>query len=68
MLVVVLVIGWRLCCELLARAVGPRERLLIIGTNAAAVMLARELHERRDLGVEIIGFITDIRRRSACRC
>ena len=59
LLVVVLVIGWRLCWEFLARAVGPRERLLIIGTNAAAVMLARELHERRDQGVEITGFISD---------
>ncbi len=32
---------------------------LIIGTNAAAISLGRELHERRELGVEIVGFITD---------
>jgi sugar transferase (PEP-CTERM system associated) len=58
-LVVLLVIGWRLCWEWLARAVGPRERLLIIGTNPAAVGLARELFDRRELGVEIVGFISD---------
>ena len=57
-LVVVLVIAWRLCWEWLARTVGPRERLLIIGTNAAAISLGQELHERRELGVEIVGFIT----------
>jgi sugar transferase (PEP-CTERM system associated) len=57
-LVVLLVIGWRLCWEWLARTVGPRERLLIIGTNAAAISLGQELHERRELGVEIVGFIT----------
>ena len=37
---------------------GPRERLLLVGTSAAAVALARELFERRhELGVEIVGFV-----------
>ncbi len=58
-LVVIFVIGWRLCWEWLAHAVGPRERLLIIGTNPAAISLARELYDRRELGVEITGFISD---------
>ncbi len=36
----------------------PRERLLLVGTSAAAVDLARELFERRhELGVEIVGFV-----------
>ncbi len=36
----------------------PRERLLLVGTSAAAVDLAREMFERRhELGVEIVGFI-----------
>ena len=35
----------------------PRERLLLVGTSAAAISLARELFERQDLGVEIVGFI-----------
>jgi sugar transferase (PEP-CTERM system associated) len=58
-LVVILVLAWRLCWEWLGRALGPRERLLIIGTNTPAVTLARELHERRELGVEIVGFISE---------
>jgi sugar transferase (PEP-CTERM system associated) len=38
--------------------VAPRERLLLVGTNAAAIDLARELFERRqELGVEIVGFV-----------
>jgi sugar transferase (PEP-CTERM system associated) len=59
LLVAVFVIGWRVAWDWLARAVGPRERLLIIGTNPAAITLARELYNRRELGVEIAGFITD---------
>src|SRR5689334_22624386 len=58
-LVVIFVIGWRVAWDWLARTVGPRERLLIIGTNPAAVNLARELFNRRELGVEITGFISD---------
>jgi sugar transferase (PEP-CTERM system associated) len=57
-LVGLLVIGWRLLWELLRGAVGPRERLLIIGTNAGALALAREFETRHDLGVEIAGFIS----------
>jgi sugar transferase (PEP-CTERM system associated) len=57
-LVVTLVIGWRFAFEWLSRRVSPRERLLIVGTNAAAVTLAEELFSRRhELGVEIVGFI-----------
>jgi sugar transferase (PEP-CTERM system associated) len=36
----------------------PRERLLLVGTSAAAIDLAREMFERRhELGVEIVGFV-----------
>ena len=53
-----LVVGWRVAFEWLSRRVRPRERLLLVGTSAAAVELARELYERRhELGVEIVGFI-----------
>jgi sugar transferase (PEP-CTERM system associated) len=49
--------SWRLTFAWLSSRVAPRERLLIVGTNPAAVELARELHERRhELGVEIVGF------------
>ena len=57
-LIVAGVVGWRVAFEWLSRQFGPRERLLLVGTNAPAVSLARELFERRqDLGVEIVGFV-----------
>jgi sugar transferase (PEP-CTERM system associated) len=57
--VVLLVItGWRVAFEWITRALGPRERLLLIGTGPGAVELARELHElRHTLGVQIVGFV-----------
>jgi sugar transferase (PEP-CTERM system associated) len=57
MLIVALVFGWRLVFEWAMRRIGPRDRLLLVGTSEGAVRLARELHERRDLGVAIVGFI-----------
>jgi sugar transferase (PEP-CTERM system associated) len=57
-LVLVVVAGWRFVFEWLMRRVAPRERLLLVGTGAAAVGLARELFQRRqELGVEIVGFV-----------
>jgi len=57
-LVVTLVFGWRIAFEWTTRRVGPVERLLLVGTSDGAVRLARELYDRRrDLGVEIVGFI-----------
>jgi sugar transferase (PEP-CTERM system associated) len=55
--VITLVFGWRLAFEWASRRVGPRERLLLVGTGEGAIRLARELFERRDLAVEIVGFI-----------
>ena len=56
--IVTLVIGWRVAFDWLSRQLGPRERLLLVGTNAPAIALARELFARRqDLGVEIVGFV-----------
>jgi sugar transferase (PEP-CTERM system associated) len=52
-----LVAGWRLAFEWMSLRVSA-ERLLIVGTGAAAVALARELFERRqELGVELVGFV-----------
>jgi sugar transferase (PEP-CTERM system associated) len=57
-LVIAIVIGWRLVFDWLSSRFGPSERLLLVGTSAGAVDLARELHEmRRQLGVEIVGFV-----------
>ena len=57
-LVISFVVTWRVAFAWLTRHVGPRERLLLVGTSPAAIELARELFERRQaLGVEIVGFI-----------
>ena len=57
-LVTAFVMGWRIAFAWVSRRVGPRERLLLVGTGDGAVALARELFDRRhELGVEIVGFI-----------
>jgi sugar transferase (PEP-CTERM system associated) len=57
-LVITLAITWRLVFVWMSGQMGPRERLLLVGTSQAAVSLARELHEHRhELGVEIVGFV-----------
>jgi sugar transferase (PEP-CTERM system associated) len=55
--VAILIAGWRVVLEWASTTWGPGERLLLVGTSAAAVSLANELWERKDLGVEIVGFI-----------
>ncbi|HTV00738.1 MAG TPA: TIGR03013 family XrtA/PEP-CTERM system glycosyltransferase [Luteitalea sp.] len=56
--VVTLVAGWRFAFEYTVGRVGPTERLLVVGTGAAAVSLAEELRSRRqELGAEIVGFV-----------
>jgi sugar transferase (PEP-CTERM system associated) len=58
LLMLALVVGWRTAFVWLSHRARPRERLLLVGTNPAAVDLARELFSRRhELGVEIAGFI-----------
>jgi len=58
LMVGVLVVGWRIVFEWLMRRVAPSERLLLVGTGAAAIALAREMFDRRhDLGVDIVGFV-----------
>jgi sugar transferase (PEP-CTERM system associated) len=56
--VITFVILWRVTFEWVSGRVGPRERLLLVGTGDAVVSLARELFDRRhELGVEIVGFV-----------
>jgi sugar transferase (PEP-CTERM system associated) len=55
---VMLVMAWRSAFEVITERVTPRERLLLVGTSPGAVVLARELYERRhELGVNIVGFV-----------
>jgi sugar transferase (PEP-CTERM system associated) len=57
-LVIVTAISSRVAFQWLMWRLGPRERLLLIGTTDASVTLARELHNKRvQLGVEIVGFV-----------
>ena len=52
------VIGWRVLLQWTSKAIGAHERLLLVGTNPAAVALVREMHEHRaDTGIEIVGFV-----------
>lgn len=51
------VLSWRVGFTWLTARVGPRERILLVGTGAAGVELAREFHQRQDLGVEIVAFV-----------
>jgi sugar transferase (PEP-CTERM system associated) len=55
--VITLVFGWRVVFEWANRHVAPREKLLLVGTSDSAIKLARELYDRRNLGVDIVGFI-----------
>ncbi len=57
-LAILLVMAWRSLFDEVTSRLAPRERLLLVGTSASAVVLARELHERRhELGVNIVGFV-----------
>jgi sugar transferase (PEP-CTERM system associated) len=55
--VIVGVGGWRIVYEWLTGRLAHRERILLVGTSPASVALAKELLERTDLGVHIVGFI-----------
>ena len=57
-LAIVMVMIWRSAFDLLIARLAPRQRLLLVGTSPAAIILARELFERRqELGVDIVGFV-----------
>jgi sugar transferase (PEP-CTERM system associated) len=56
-MITAVVVGWRMLYTWFARRVAPRERLLLVGTSASAVALAKELHRREDFGVQIVGFV-----------
>jgi sugar transferase (PEP-CTERM system associated) len=57
-LVASFVVAWRVAFEWVTRHLGPRERILLVGTSPATVSLARELYGRRlQLGVDIAGFV-----------
>jgi sugar transferase (PEP-CTERM system associated) len=58
LLALLLVMAWRSTFDMVTSHLAPRERLLLVGTSPAAIVLARELFERRqELGVDIVGFV-----------
>ena len=57
-LAIVLVMAWRSAFDLVTARLAPHQRLLLVGTSPAAIILARELFDRRqELGVDIVGFV-----------
>ncbi len=57
-LAIVAVMTWRSAFDVITSHLAPRERLLLVGTSPAAIVLARELFERRqEIGVDIVGFV-----------
>ncbi|HEV3486509.1 MAG TPA: TIGR03013 family XrtA/PEP-CTERM system glycosyltransferase [Vicinamibacterales bacterium] len=55
-LALVAITSWRVVFTWVARLVPPGERLLVVGTSAAAVGLAREMQASWD-GINIVGFV-----------
>lgn len=56
-------LAWRVVCEKVARAKtqanGVRLRTLLVGAGDAGIMTAREITRRRDLGLQVCGFLDD---------
>jgi sugar transferase (PEP-CTERM system associated) len=62
LLAFVAITGWRVVFRWVAELAPPRERLLVVGTGAAAVSLARELQASWEHGIDIVGFVdNDVR-------
>jgi len=56
-LVALVLAPWRVALGWATTRFGLHERLLVVGTNTAALTLAAELWDRHELGVEIVGFV-----------
>ena len=57
-LAIVMVMAWRWAFDIVTARLAPHQRLLLVGTSPAAILLARELFDRRqELGVDIVGFV-----------
>jgi sugar transferase (PEP-CTERM system associated) len=57
-LAIVMVMAWRWAFDMVTARLAPHQRLLLVGTSPAAILLARELFDRRqELGVDIVGFV-----------
>lgn len=57
-LLVLLIWGWRAAGAKFLPIKLPVQRVLVIGTNEAALEIARELHERSQWGFELVGLVS----------
>ena len=58
-LVLVLLLGWRICIHSLTGHPGIGEKILVVGTGQTALDTAEAVWERRDAGYRIVGFISE---------
>ena len=58
-LVLVLLLGWRICIHGLTGHPDIGEKILVVGTGQTALDTAEAVWERRDAGYRIVGFISE---------
>lgn len=56
-LALLLMVGWRVAAHWLLGHPDVGERVLIVGSGASAIEVAREVLERRDAGFRVVGFV-----------
>src|SRR5437588_6503363 len=57
--IVLVILLWRIFIEWLNRAYGAGERILLIGSGASVYALTRELRNRPDLPISVIGSVSE---------
>src|SRR5688572_16866689 len=58
-LVLIMLLGWRICIHSLTGHPGIGEKILVLGTGQAALDTAEAVWERRDAGYRIVGFLSE---------
>jgi len=59
LLVLALMVCWRIAFHIFAGHPAIGERVLIVGAGAGAIDLAKEILDRRDIGLRVVGFVAD---------
>lgn len=58
-LILVLLLGWRVCIHALTGHPDIGEKILVVGTGQTALDTAEAVWERRDAGYRIVGFVSE---------
>ena len=58
-LILGLTLGWRVAVEEAGWMLGGNERVLIVGTGATDIALAREMVQRPELNLKVVGFLDE---------